>query len=213
MKNGNALLREAALGMLAAMSCIGLECTSSGLTDTWMDPSFTGPPMTSMLVIAVKRSAVSRRIWEDGLVAALSSHGVTAIPSYRLYPNAPPDTQQVVAAVQDHHCDGVLLIRRLPTQRTTYDRPGSVQQLSETRYDKLRQTYYTVYHDVYEPGFTDTLKVMRHEVELLSTKATGQLVWAGTGESLDPTSREAVRGEITGMIVPELARLGLIPAE
>jgi hypothetical protein len=199
--------------ILVVLSCIDVGCVSSQLTNTWMDPSFKDQPMTNILVIAVKRNAVSRRIWEDGLVAELSAHSVVSIPSYRLFPNAIPDTQQVVTAVREKKCDGVLMVRRLPSQTATYDRPGYVRSVPVTRYDRLKQTYYTIYREVYEPAFSDTLKIMRHEIELWSTKETGQLVWAGTGETLDPSSREAVRKEITDLIIPELARQGIIPTE
>jgi hypothetical protein len=169
--------------------------------------------MTNILVIAVKKNAVNRRIWEDGLVAELSAHSVASTPSYRLFPNAIPDTQQVVAAVREKNCDGVLVVRRLSSETATYDRPGYVRSVPVTRYDRLKQTYYTIYREVYEPGFSDTLRIMRHEINLWSTKESGQLVWAGTGETLDPSSREAVRNEITDLIIPELARQGIIPTK
>ena len=190
-----------------------LGCTGSELTNTWMNPYFTGPPLTSMLVIAVKRNPVSRRIWEDGLVADLAAHKVVATPSYVLYPDDVPDTNQVAAAFQDRHYDGVLIIRRLPTQRTVYDSPGYVRKEAVTRYNRLKDAYFTIYRDVYEPGRSDTLKVMRHEMEVWSTGEGAQMIWAGTGESLDPTSRDAVRQQITGIVVPELAGQGIIPKE
>jgi hypothetical protein len=130
-----------------------------------------------------------------------------------LFPNAIPDTQQVVAAVREKNCDGVLVVRRLSSETATYDRPGYVRSVPVTRYDRLKQTYYTIYREVYEPGFSDTLRIMRHEINLWSTKESGQLVWAGTGETLDPSSREAVRNEITDLIIPELARQGIIPTK
>ena len=37
------------------------------------------------------------------------------------------------------------------------------------------------------------------------------MIWAGTGETLDPGSGQEIRSEITGLIVPELARQGIIP--
>lgn len=206
-------LRGITIVIVVVLAYMDWGCVSSQLTNTWMDPSFKDQPMTNILVIAVKRNPVNRRIWEDGLVAELSAHGVESTPSYRLFPNAIPDTQQVVAAVRDKNCDGVLFIRRLPSQIATYGRPGYVRSVPETRYDRLKQTYYTIYREVYEPGYSDTLKVMRHDIELWSTKENGQLVWAGTGETLDPSSREAVRKEITELIIPELARQGIIPKE
>ena len=53
----------------------------------------------------------------------------------------------------------------------------------------------------------------QYGVWIQSTKENGELVWAGTGEMVDPNSREAVRNEITGLIAPELARQGIIPKQ
>ncbi len=205
--------RGVLLIILGVLSSIEFGCVSSQLTNTWRDPSFTDLPLTNILVIAAKKNAVSRRIWEDGLVAELSAHKVACTPSYRLFPNAIPDTQEVVAAVGEKRFDGVLVVRRLPSDIATYDRPAYVHSVAVTRYDRMKQAYYTIYREVTEPASSDTLKIMRHEINLWSTKENGQLVWAGTGETLDPTSREEVRGEITGLIIPELARQGLIPTK
>jgi hypothetical protein len=202
--------RSIAAIILGVLLCMEFGCSSSRLTNTWMDPSFRDQPMTNILVVAVKKNPVSRRIWEDGLVAELSAHGVASTPSYRLFPEAVPDTQQVVGAVQERRCDGVLVVRRLASETAAYDRPGYVRSIPVSRYDRLTQTYHTIYREVYEPGYSDTLKIMRHDINLWSTKEGGQLVWAGTGETLDPSSREEVRSEITGLIIPELVRQGII---
>src|SRR5689334_8028861 len=86
---------------LAALSCAlawGLAgCGSqTSLTNMWRDPTFSSPPMTKVLVIAVKRDPAMRRIWEDGMTQEMSEHGVKAVPSYQLFPGDLPDTQQVI---------------------------------------------------------------------------------------------------------------------
>ena len=48
--------------LLAALLAAG--CGSSHLADLWRDPSYTGTHMQNILVIAVKRSDVGRRLWE-----------------------------------------------------------------------------------------------------------------------------------------------------
>ncbi|MGA9121166.1 MAG: hypothetical protein WB699_17505 [Bacteroidota bacterium] len=199
--------------LLGGVVSLNSGCISSQLTNVWMDPAYTGGPIKTMLVIAVKKNAAARRIWEDALVAELSGHGVSPTPSYKLFPRAIPDTNEVGSAVEQNHIEGVLIVQRLPNQIATYDHPGSRKSVPVTRYDRLKQSYYTVYKEVYEPGYSDTLKVMRHQIDVWTTTNGGQLIWTGTGESLDPTSREAVRNEITGLIAPELARQGIIPSK
>jgi hypothetical protein len=60
--------------------------------------------------VALKEDPSNRRLWEDELVKELSQAGSTATPSYRLYPSAVPDTQEVVQAIQRDHYDGVLIV-------------------------------------------------------------------------------------------------------
>jgi len=197
------------VGMLAT---IHTGCAPSRLTNEWKDSELLGPPMTKMLIVAGKSNPVNRRLWEDEMAAALGEYGVTAVGSYRLFPDSIPDPNQVAAAVADKGFDGVMFIRRLATQTTTAEIPGTVTREKVTQYDKNTNTYSTIYRDVQQPGFTDTNKVVRHEIMVFTpAKETGHLVWSGTGEMINPSSRDAVRSEIAGLVVPELGKQGIIP--
>jgi hypothetical protein len=123
-----------------------------------------------------------------------------------------PDSVQVGAAVQGKNFDGVIMVKRLPTQYSTFSFPGAVKKEAIERYNKWTQSYETVYEEVQQPGYTDSARIVRHEVDVFSTAlGGGSLVWAGTGESIDPSSGAAVKDEITGLIIPELAKQGIIP--
>ena len=83
-------------------------------------------PLKKILVIAVRKDAVWRRIWEDAFVAEFSNDGVKAIASYNLFPNALPDTNQVAGAVQENEFDGILVNRPLEQgNRNTLRRESS----------------------------------------------------------------------------------------
>lgn len=197
---------------IVILMSIGPGCASPHLTNMWRDPEFKGPSMTNMLIIAANKSPVNRRIWEDEIVAKLSAQGVASTPSYRLYSDSIPDPDQVRVAVREKKIDGVLLIKRLPTEISTNYIPGPVKSEQVSEYDQRTQTYLTVYRDVQQPGYTDTNRVVRHEVVVFTTEGeAGHLVWAGTGEMINPGSREAVRNEITALVIPELGRQGIIP--
>ncbi len=201
------------LATITLLASIDFACTSSRLTNMWKDPEFKSPPMTNMLIIAAKKNPVNRRLWEDEIVAELSAHGVTTTPSYRLFPDSIPDPDQVGAAVREKKFDGVFFMRKLPTEISTNYIPGYVKSEAVTRYNERKQTYSTFYRDVQQPGYTDTTKIVRHDVSVFTTQEGGRLVWAGTGEMIDPNSREAIRYEIAGLVIPELALQGIIPAK
>ena len=113
--------------------------------------------------------------------------------------------------MQERKFDGVLFTRKLPTQISTTFIPGSVKAEQVTRYDPNTQTYSTFYRDVQQAGYVDTSKIVRHEVSVFAPQGEGgRLVWAGTGEMISPTSREAVRNEMTKLVLPELVRQRIV---
>src|SRR3989442_11360098 len=99
-------------------------CASTGLVNMWKDSEYREGPMTNVLVVAMKRDALQRRAWEDELAEALSTHHVKATPSYRLFAQDPPDTQQVAEAVHANRYDGVMVTRKLPTEEQARYVPG-----------------------------------------------------------------------------------------
>ena len=56
--------------------------------------------LKKMLVISAGKNPVKRRIWEDAFSVELAKHDVEATPSYRLFPDAVPDTDQVIQIVR-----------------------------------------------------------------------------------------------------------------
>ncbi len=200
--------------IVAALATLTFDCTATHLTNVWKDPEFVSPPMQNMLIVAAKRNPVNRRIWEDEIVSGLSKHGVTTIPSYRLFPDSIPTPEQVGSAVRERSFNGVLFIRRLPTEISTNYVPGEVKRVQVTQYDERTKTYSSYYKDVEQPGYSDTSRIVRHEISVFTTQPEGgHLIWAGTGELINPSSREEVRQEIADLIAPELVRQKIIPAK
>ena len=93
-------------------SLILLSCASTQLSHTWRDASYTAGPLKKILVVAVRKDQVRRRIWEDGFAAALSWHGVDATPSYRLIAETLPDTGLIDSVAREGNFDGIMLVGR-----------------------------------------------------------------------------------------------------
>lgn len=198
---------------IVLVATIAFACTSSRLANMWKDPEFKGPPMTNMLIVAGSKNPVNRRIWEDAIVVGLTSEGVTSTASYRLFADSIPDPDQVSVAAQEKKLDGVLFIKRLPPRISTDFVPGYMKSEQITHYDERSKSYLTFYRDVQQPGYLDTTKVVRHEVSVFTTLDRGSLVWSGIGELIYPNSREEVLDEVTDLVIPELARQGIIPSK
>ena len=110
----------ASLGLLALSGCI-----STSLVEHWRDPSFAGPPLHKVLVVGVQRDGGRRRVWEDGMVGALTRQRAQATPSYLLYPDKAPSADELAATAAREGFDGVLathfvedVYKRQPTAST-----------------------------------------------------------------------------------------------
>src|SRR5512137_3039404 len=89
-------------GMLCSICALLAGCATSELVNIWSDPSVQSPVLRKVLVISVGRNPVHRRLWEDAYTAELGKHSVAATPSYRLFPDALPDTSQVIQSVHSN---------------------------------------------------------------------------------------------------------------
>ena len=99
-------------------------CAASQLGNMWRDESFKTTGLKSVLVIAMRVDQVRRRLWEDSFSSGLGAYGTKATPSYKLWANAVPDTQQVIEAVRRDGYDGVLVNMRPPDTHLDLWVPG-----------------------------------------------------------------------------------------
>lgn len=198
---------------LGAIATIGLSCAGGNLSNMWRDSTYTGGPLTNVLVLAIKRDPLSRRNWEDRIVEELGESGVAATRSYEQFPDDVPDTSQVDDAVEAKGFDGVITVSSLPAETTVTYVPGYVSERPVMVFDRWTQFYYTLYRTEYQPGYVDREQHVRNEINVWTTGEDGRLVWAGIGEVIDPRSAKAVRDQVVDVVLPELEEQGLIPPD
>jgi hypothetical protein len=185
-------------------------CASQiAMTDVWKDQSFTSGPLRNVLVVAVRKDPVRRRLWEDAFAQELRLRGVTATPSYQLFPDAPPDTQDVIEAVRRNGHDAVLSSVRLPNEtRATYV-PGIMRRQPVTVVDYLGR-FHTYLEDVQDPGHTEIDEVRLIQTDIWTTSDGGRLIWSGTLRTLESVNRNAVDTAVSKDIMPELEKQRLV---
>jgi hypothetical protein len=188
-----------------------LSCAGANLSNMWRDSTFAEAPMRNLLVVALETDAGTRRLWEDGFSAEMMKHGAQVTPSFRLFPDALPDTEQVVEAVRDKGYDGVLVVHRLADETTVTTVPGYATVAPVTRYDPWANRYRVYYRRVREPGYVETDRYVRHQIDVWTTREGGRLVWTGLGSVVDPSSGDDVRNQVIRRVVPELASQKLLP--
>jgi hypothetical protein len=185
-------------------------CATSNLVDKWHDATFKAPPLSKILVVAVRKDATKRRIWEDAFAGEFSKHGVAATISYSLFPDAPPDTQQVMATVLANGYDGICVILRLPTETyTQYIQPYTTM-VEDNRYSFYWQRYSTYYRQVDHPGYTDSQKVALSAIDITTTGKNGRLIWSATSRTPDPHTIMDAQEGIAGLVMTDLTELGVI---
>jgi hypothetical protein len=200
-------------GLFCSSLALIAGCAASELVDIWSDASFETPPLNNMLVISVGKNAVLRRIWEDAFSAELEKHSVAVTPSYRLFPDAVPDTSQVALIVQSKSFDGVLVARWLPSETKTQYMQGYVTKEQDMRYDRRLERFDTYLQDIEHVGHVDSQKVDMRAIDVWATRNEGQLVWSATSKTPEPNSVQAVRPEIVKLVMSELANRGIIGEE
>lgn len=204
---------------MAVSACsIGLwgGCVStSSLVNIWQDPEFASQPLKKMLVVAVRKDATKRRIWEDAFVNELANYGVTATPSYRLYPDALPDTNQIVESGTSAGFDGIMVILQLPTQVKTEYVQGYTTQEQDLKYSPFYYGSYwarygTYYREIYHPGYTDSQSVDIRTIDVTTTGKDGHLIWSATSRTPDPGSVTDVQEGIVSLVSKKLSKRKII---
>jgi hypothetical protein len=183
---------------------------NSQMTNLWRDPSYRPGSVHDVLVVAIRKDPVRRRMWEDAFAKALGRRGVTATTSYSLYPEAPPDTDQVLEAIRKHDVGAVLTSTRLPDEATSRYVPGAFrpQQLAAQDYYGRFHSYWA---NVQDPGYIETDTIIQIQTDIWTTAGEGgHLVWSGTLRTLESTAHGTVDKAVTRSIMPELERAGVV---
>ena len=199
--------------VVCCLTILFVSCSSSVLVDVWNDPSYHDPPLKKILVIAVRKDAVMRRIWEDAFVGEFSHNGLKATASYNLFPNALPDTNQVAESVQERGFDGILVSRLLSKETETHYVESQVSTEMKTRYNPFRNLYYTYYEDVQHPGYVDSQIVNRSALEFWVLKDTERIIWAATSNTPETNSAEAVQKDVADLVIHALMHNAFIKSE
>jgi hypothetical protein len=197
------------VALLALMTAAGCAAQSE-MTDLWRDPSFTSGPMHNVLIVALRKDPVRRRLWEDAFAKQLGARGVAATSSYQLFQGGLPDTQQVIEAVQKNGYDAVLVSIRLPNQTTRTFVPGAVRREAVTTQD-FYGGFHSYWRDVQDPGHTETDEIRQVQTEIWATGDSGRLIWSSTLRTLESVSNRTMETAVSKDILPVLERQGLIP--
>lgn len=204
--------------LLAAVIALGITVGGCGpattLQGSWKDPSFAGPPLKNVLMIAAVADPANRRLGEDIIVGDLKAKGVTATASYTLFPDAIPTVDQLKEVVPKNGYDGVIVARLTSKEKQEYYVPPTVTTVGMPGYGY--GGYYGWYGGVYSsyvsPGYvgTETHVIVDTSVWATEGGEKGKMIWTGTTDSVDPKSAQSITQQISGVILPKLKAAGIM---
>ncbi|HTR97095.1 MAG TPA: hypothetical protein VMH61_04265 [Candidatus Acidoferrales bacterium] len=202
------------LPLLAVLVAAALSgCAAGQMGNMWRDETFQTPGLKNVLVVTLRKDAMRRRLWEDSFAGGLAAYGARATPSYRLWPDAVPDTQQVIDAVRQYGYDGVLVNMRRPNSQEETWTPGYTRREAVTRLSPFTGAYNTYWKEVEVPPSTETTVIVNFQTDLWATGGNGRLVWSGETNTTDRGDASTIHHQTDGLILPELARSGLLAAK
>ncbi len=195
----------ALMAVLIAVAC----GSNTELVGRWRDPSYTGQPVSSMMVIAAGRSEENRRLFETELAGRLEEHGVRALLGYQVLPTSDFTREEVEAEVKKAGVEAVIVTRlKNIDTTTTYTDPASYT-VPQSYYNGYYNYYYQSYQTVVEPAQEQTALTVVLESNLYDV-ATEKLLWTAVSETFDPKSVSDVVKQVSSAVVEDLKTQGLV---
>ena len=200
------------LAVLALSALAGCKKTSTTIPLAWKNPSYEGAGFQKLFVIGVGEDESARRLFEDTFAKAIAAEGAAAQASWGHLPKSEQlSEEEVRAAIEGGEFDGVLITRILGVDQSQEYVPPSTHSVPTSYYGYGYYGYYGAsYAVVHEPGYYKTNTTFRLETNLYSV-ATGDLVWSGQSDTLNPDSLKDVIDSMTAVVAKKLKSEKLIP--
>lgn len=183
-------------------------CASTRVTAVWKDPSYQTRP-AKVMVVAVAKNPLNRRLFEDEFVKQLKSRGTNAISSYTVLPDKQQDDQDAVAEkVKELGADTVLITRLVSKKTVKVYVPGTVYY-PPPYYGTWPYYYDYGYRYMYSPGYVVDDEYAIIETNLYESK-TDKLIWAASSETgINDTDQNLIKSYI-GVMVNNMIEQGLL---
>jgi len=188
MKKKSVLIK---LILIAFFSTVIFSCTAPTYLTSWKDATYN-KKFTKVLVVALIKDLEYRKAYENHLVSALKSSGVSAATSLTLLPyNEPVTKSDLDKLVTDGKYDGLMILKYKGTKTT----------------DVVRSGYYDYYSDWYGyqsgPAYIEHHQTVKMENILFSVEQK-KAVWAGQTKTLNAWNADELAKSVSDEIILSL---------
>ena len=201
-----------AFGVVVCAVCFAAlaGCTATRLSEAWVDSSYTGGPLESVLVIGLSDNVRRRGLFEEELASRFNARGVSAVASISVAPNKEDlDKASIKKKVQELGIKSVIVTRVLGVDKEKYYVPGEPYTPRYGYYRGLYGYYGQAYGAAYSPGYWAEFEIVRLETNLYEV-GTEKLIWSAASETIDPQSIEKVVQSLSEQIIDDLSKRGLL---
>ena len=182
------------------------------VTESWKDPSFTGPVKGRVLAVGVARNDTIRRLFEDSLVANLKAENVDGVSSYTIDDDGVEPTKAAIRVVVKQSGASFVLVTHVAgsVEKSQYFPAVGATFVNSGHYGGLYSYYPQVYNFVYMPAQIYDTEIVTLETGLYDA-SNGQLIWIGRSNAVNPEMTKKYYTSLTELFVRDLRKKDLIP--
>jgi hypothetical protein len=196
-----------------AFAYVFSACSSSHIISVWKEPDVKSSSLKKYFVISVNNNSTKRRQWEDAIVDALNSCGVSAAPSYKYFPKDVPDSAGLKSFLGNKF-DAVMMIHKVSEENRKYRTPGYAAIYPVGGYrNYFYRSYAHIYHEVYFPGRIEREKIYQLETNIYEPGEDGRLIWSAVTETRNPRSTGDFTTELLEILIPKLTLDRILPVQ
>jgi hypothetical protein len=188
---------------LAIAFVLALGCTSTKISEVYVDSDFKGGPFEKLMVIGLGASEGGRVQFENAVSDKLAEQGLLGVGSHNVIAASSDVTRDAVRAwAQTDGYDAVLVTRLVDVKKDTTYRPPTYTDF---------YGYWGSYGSyVSSPGYVLETTTLVIETTLFDV-ASAKPVYTAVSKSFQPSSRSEVIHELVAALVKDLTQRGLLP--
>lgn len=177
-------------------------CATTSVSNQWKDPSWVGPPASSVVVVGIARSDATRRVFEDTFARELQAAGVRAEVSYTQIQPGEANTMKLSDFVKSSNADVVLATRVQSVQQKVNVSPG------------YTAVGYRGFYGWYGSAWSAAPTVTQYEVVTLETTVwdpkSEKLIWAATTQRVASQDIPKVTAQLAQTLIPRMKHDGVL---
>jgi hypothetical protein len=200
---------------LAAIVVSAAACaSSSSFTSTWKNPDAAPVSLAGKKVLAIVqiRDESRRRQAEDELAAEITRLGGQGVPSYSLFPSSAGQQDEAAAKARAERegVSGMIIMHFTGRERTVVrERYPATYWRNDPYFRRPWGAWGYGWNSPWEPTTVRTDVNVFVETRVYSLEQE-KLLWAGTSQTLNPSSTKDVVKDLSGAVKKQLEKSGVL---